>query len=386
MIAVVVAGGLLIAAVLAGVASRWARGYRRLLLQRVSVYTTVPAFTATLVLLPVQFDLEFSDALSMAGLAVSVVFGFGARSLERATSRPRIGLVIPSRVAFHVELRNGFAQSIGGIRADVYDDYLKSNHALENLADFLPSLRRTLAWRPDYLVLASPSGDLLSAEPIADQLLALTKRGGGVVFVDNVPDAALMAKLGDRVGSVTSDVRQGALLIADFLRRSTSKRDKVLVIAGPPTSAPAEIRRSVFQTELPGVEIIVENSGGWTAETAKSAAARHLRNGGHPKFIVAGNDVMAFGVIKALREAKTQGVGVIGYDGIPRALYAIADPDNPFSATVRTPPSAYGNEIAAMILADASTTRRHSGLRENVISMSPGQLIGEHNVELVLDG
>src|SRR6185437_5926874 len=91
--------------------SQLSRGRRRLITQRWSIYIGLPALTATLILLPLQLKLSFSDALALAGLALSLIFGMGARALERITSRLRIGIVIPSRVPFHNELRKGLKEA-----------------------------------------------------------------------------------------------------------------------------------------------------------------------------------------------------------------------------------------------------------------------------------
>lgn len=152
------------------------------------------------------------------------------------------------------------------------------------------------------------------------------------------------------------------------------------------------VDRQQGQLRLPNSTITVASIGAWTEQTGCSATLDFLRSNPAPKFVVAGNDVMALGVVRALREigktnrnADVKAVQVIGYDGIARALYAIAEPDNPFAATIRTPPAAYGHEIAAMILSDSRSFFEKGLLKECVIPVGQGQLVVRDNVDMFLD-
>lgn len=372
------------------VISQGARGRRRLLLQRIGVYGAIPSLTAVLVLAPMRFHLTFSDGLSVAGLALTLLFAAGASFMNRMKLRLRIGVVIPSRVPFHSELRAGLNEALRGERCDLYDDYLVTNRALENLADFLPALRRTLHWRPDYLVVCSPSVSLISSEQVAGLLTSFARRGGGIIFIDNPPADEICRQLKKRYGSVTSDVETGAKWIAQFVKTRLGPGESVLVLAGPSSSAPAEVRRKMFEIAIPDATVEVADTGAWTAESTYQSLCQRLQRGERPRFVVCGNDVMAFGVVRALREFVTHNqqrgplsVEVIGYDGIARALFAISEPSNPFCATIRTPPSAYGQEIAAMIIADARSFGQGQ-MHVACIPVGEGQLITPNNVELVL--
>jgi ABC-type sugar transport system substrate-binding protein len=373
---------------LALLVSQQFRGRRRILTQRFSVYLGLPSLTALLVLLPLSLSLSFSDGLSLAGLAISLAFGMGARALERASAKLRIGVAIPSRVPFHVALRAGLRSGLSVARLEVYDDYLINNDAIERLSEFLPALRRTLAWNPDYVIVGSPSVSLVSSDQVMRLLKDFVRRGGGVIFVDNEPEEEALTAL-RYCGSVTSDVEVGANLLAEFVGREVAPDDEILILSGPMASRPAEIRRKAFNRTLPHAHLETAEEGAWTADGAHWSAKRAFTRGLRPRVIVCGNDVMATGAIRALREfcRNEDGWGcfVVGYDGIPQALFAIAEEGNPFAATIVTPPSAYGSEMAAMILADA---RRlwygGSELCRCIIPVGEGQLATRTNVSLML--
>lgn len=394
MAVLILSAAVAVAALAALVASQIARGRRRLLTQRVAIYTALPAITAVLVLLPLQLKLTFSDGLSLAGLVLSLGFGVGARAMERMTSRLRVGVVIPSSAPFNSELRMGLTEALSPVRLDLYDDYLVTNRAVERLSEFLPGLRRTLAWRPDYLVVYSPSVPLVSTEQVLTLIREFIRKGGGVVFIDNEPTEHVRSTLGKHYGRVTSDVETGARIVADYVRSHMGHGDEVLVLSGPPASEPAVLRQKTLTDALPGATILVADTGGWTSEAAYAATMTSFAGGASLRFIVCGNDVMGFGAVKAVREVRS-GAGkdnaarteVIGYDGIARALFCIAEDGNPFAATLSTPPAAYGHEVAAMILADAQRVLRwRSVLSHNVIPVGDGQLISRYNISLVLEG
>lgn len=372
------------------VACRRLRGHRRLVLLRTCIYIGVPACSATLVLVPLEFDTTFSDALSVAGLFLSLVFGIGARVLDRLTMRARIGVVIPSRVSFHTELRIGLREGLTSVRADVYDDYLTRSQGRENLGEFVPALRRTLAWRPDYVAICSPSVALASNEAVLQLLAAFCARGGGIVFIDNEPTEEARTALGSHYGFVHADVESAARILADYVQNCMRPEDKILVLSGPPSSEPAERYRRVLEERCAAGSIAVGDPNGWTERATYDALRRHLAKGLIPRFVLCGNDVMAFGAVRAVRDTQVFGNGswpieVLGYDGIARSLFAIAEVGNPLAATVLIPPGAYGHEIAAMIIDDATRMFGRSRLSRRCIPIGEGQLIHQGNVDLILD-
>jgi DNA-binding LacI/PurR family transcriptional regulator len=384
------AAALTVLAVAALAYSPLSRGHRRLLLQRSAIFLGVPALTATLVLAPLELKTgNLADSLSLAGLAVSLLFGLGARTLDLRGIRMRLGIVIPSRAPFHKELRAGLREGLASIRAEIYDDYLIHSEAKENLSEFLPSLSRTLAWRPDYLVICSPSPSLFSDETVMRELASFHRRGGGIVFIDNPPGAAEAARIGE-FGFVRADVECAAKVLSEYVAANAKDHDTVLVLNGPPSSEPAERYRKELEARLPHALIAFGDINGWTERAACRALKKHLEQGQHPRFVLCGNDVMGFGAVRALRESQPPSGGqwtteVLGYNGIARALFAISEEMNPFSATVCLPPGTYGQQIAEMVVGDASRIFGRSRLHSRCIPIHDGQLVSADNVELYLE-
>lgn len=395
-LALCVAVGALLVALALLLASSNCLGHRRILLYRVGVLGVVPSAIATIVLLPGLLQVSVLDSLGTLSNLLGV-FGFGAtivlsmtfRNARPATWRVRVGVVIPSRVSFYSELRNGLLVGLQPVDATVVDPYLAESRPLERLSDFTPDLNAVLETRPDYLVMASPSPDVFSRNEIAQKLRRFQDRGGGLIFINNPP-------VGDDVqayksfGYVYTDLERGSQLVAEWVEANTSPASLVLVVAGPTGSAPAQRYKAALEAAIFDSRIRITDTLSWTRESALAAVLEFSELGGPiPGAIVCGNDIMAFGAVQAIRTLAESDSAwlqckVVGFDGIGRALFSISEPSNPFAATVSTPPSAYGFEIAEMIVSDSTRWLSAPKLRHHEISFSTGQLIDNTNVELML--
>jgi ABC-type sugar transport system substrate-binding protein len=383
--------------------SRQFHGPRRLGLIRFSIYLGLPSVLAVLILIPQLKNVPWSDALSAAGLLVAVVFGLWSDALGATKRGIKIGVVIPSRAPFHSELRSGLRNGLSGRPAQYIDDYLLRSEAPERLSEFMPCLRRVLAEGPDYVIVACPSLGLANSESVAQLLRPFALSGGGIIFIDNPPtelDSEIPAR---RIGSIGTDITAGAGLIARYIEQSGIDSEDVLVVGGARDSAPAQERQAVLSAYLPDATFIDPVDGGWTEAFGYRATAEHLSAGHSCRIVVCGNDTMALGACEAIRagsEDKVAQPNVIGFDGLRRALFAIAERDHPLAATILTPPSAYGEEAAAMILADLgdawlrrfwkNTIQRDrrakhiaSRLRPCVISITESQLVTSDNIATV---
>jgi len=272
-------------------------------------------------------------------------------------------------------------------RTVVHDDYMANHRAVENLATFVTCLRNTLDTKPDYLVIACPSFEVLGNDEIMTGLRTFQRRGGQLIFIDNAPSGDLSAQL-RRFGLVRADVERVAELVCDWIVGRVPQAC-IFVVSGPKTSDPALRYKRILESRFPGENLAIIDTHGWS-EAAAQLAVEGLSNSAVPDFIVCGNDVMAFGAVRAIRSnavanEKWNECRVVGYNGISRALFAIAERDNPFVATVCIPPSTYGREIAAMILRDARRWTAGTTVHEVCIPFSEGQLVDSTNIDLMLE-
>jgi inositol transport system substrate-binding protein len=128
------------------------------------------------------------------------------------------------------------------------------------------------------------------------------------------------------VGSEDAEAgRIAAQRIMDVLHGSGN----IAVIHGP-NGHSAEVQRSegIRQAlaKYPAAKIVVEQTANWDRAQALNLMENWLASGQHIDAVIAQNDEMALGALKAIEAAGKQNqIAVIGIDAIPDALKAVAD-------------------------------------------------------------
>lgn len=111
------------------------------------------------------------------------------------------------------------------------------------------------------------------------------------------------------------------------------------------------MRKEIFETALNdaggSVESIITNT--WSEQNAYEVIFKEVNKGRIFDLIICGNDDMALGAVSALYRAGLANTKVLGYDGILRAVAAVAEPSNPLVATMRIPPSTYEKRAARYV-------------------------------------
>jgi DNA-binding LacI/PurR family transcriptional regulator len=140
------------------------------------------------------------------------------------------------------------------------------------------------------------------------------KDGACVVFVDRIPTKWK----GD---SVTSDHEEGAFAATRHLIELGHKR--IATITGPLTGPSAVARLKGFERAMASARLSVPASFIQEADFNKSAGRNKahalLRMNNRPTAIFAANDLIAFGVLAALREAGLrcpEDVSLVGFDNL----------------------------------------------------------------------
>lgn len=197
-------------------------------------------------------------------------------------------------------------------------------------------LRKLLSRRSDGIV-AAPFG----LTPADVGLL----RASGVPFV--TLGAPIMGSGGDRVH--TADVDGAREVTAHLIGRGYRT---IAYIGGPETAVPTRERLEGYLAARDAAGIPHDPQrivfGDFTREAGRAAAAALLDSGNPPRAIVAGNDLIAVGVIDAARERGIQVPGelaVTGYDDIDAASLV-----SPALTTVENPAREIGRVSAQLIL------------------------------------
>lgn len=113
--------------------------------------------------------------------------------------------------------------------------------------------------------------------------------------------------------------------IADIL----NGKGNVVIIHGP-NGHSAEVQRSEgihdVLAKYPNIKVVAEQTANWDRTQALNLMENWLSSGQKIDAVLAQNDEMALGALKAIEAAGKQGqIAVIGIDAIPDALKAVAD-------------------------------------------------------------
>ncbi|RVU49357.1 LacI family DNA-binding transcriptional regulator [Rubrivivax rivuli] len=288
-------------------------------------------------------DRGISEATRERVLAVAREIGYEPHAAARMLAGGATGtvaLVVP-RMA-HLSVDAFLSQLVASINAECH------RHGLALLIESTEDegrepggfLRLVRSRRIDGLIVAN-----LRTQEIA-HLQQL--RAGGVplvVFGCQLPEAEGFHTMGD-------DTWQSARLAVDHLL-DLGHRQVAFVNYAQPEFHNVNQRERGWRAALQARGI--EPDAAWLAHADISAesgylATRRLLARGVPfTALFAGNDTIAFGALRALREAGRrvpQDVAVVGYDDIPLAPYA----DPPLSS-VRTDPAVHGRQAVQTLLA-----------------------------------
>lgn len=155
------------------------------------------------------------------------------------------------------------------------------------------------------------------------------KAGITVVNFDVKLDDKALAKAGlaDLV-FVGPDNQEGAYLAGMELARKIGTGGKVIIIEGNPGADNARMRKAGFEKAAKegGLQVLVSRTAHWEIEEANTLTTNLLTQFPDVQGIMAANDSMALGVVKALDAAGKSGkIQVVGFDNIPAIQKLIKD-------------------------------------------------------------
>jgi len=124
--------------------------------------------------------------------------------------------------------------------------------------------------------------------------------------------------------SVLCNSRAGAHEVANFL--VAGKHERIAFLRGRPGSVVSEDREAGFKEglEANGVPLFAEETGHFRFEAAYQAATKLLASRRPPDAIFAAGDIMAFGVLDAMRDrglSAPEDLSVVGFDDIRAAAW-----------------------------------------------------------------
>jgi len=230
-----------------------------------------------------------------------------------AEDKPVVGLIMKS-------LANEFFQNML-IGAEAHEekrgDYELRAVGMQNETDFesqINAVENFITQGADAIVIA-PADSRAMVRPLKRAMEA----GITVVNFDVALDADAKAQQGVELAFVGPDNRGGAKLAGDALGQALGQGGKVVIVEGNPGADNANERRMGFEDSVAefGLELLDSRTAHWETEEANTVFSNMLT--AHPDIqgVMAANDSMALGVVRALEAAGRDDIIVVGFDNIP---------------------------------------------------------------------
>lgn len=238
-----------------------------------------------------------------------------------ADDKPVVGLVMKS-------LANEFFQNMM-VGAEEHEkargDYKLVAVGMQNETDFesqINAVENFITQGVDAIVIA-PADSRAMVRPIKKAIAA----GIIVVNFDVALDAAAKEQQGLELAFVGPDNRGGAKLAGDALAQALGDGGKVVIIEGNPGADNANERRLGFEASVAefGLDLLDSRTAHWETEEANQVFSTMLTANPDIQGVMAANDSMAVGVVKALESAGRSDILVVGFDNIPAVGPMVAD-------------------------------------------------------------
>jgi ribose transport system substrate-binding protein len=285
-----------------------------------------------------------SAAAGVGGAMAGSVLGAG-RAL--ASDQPTIAWSYRDRSSpywnYIVSGGESFVESLGRNKSELVN-LINNGSSEKSLADVRSLLTRT----GGKLALAIDPNDAPNARPVVEACVAA---GAHVATIWNKTADLHPWDFGDNYVSHMSWSDEGpAEQTANILIKAMGGKGGIVGLGGIPSNNPAIERQAGLMKAMaanPGVELLDYQAADWDTQKANQIMAGFLtRFGSDIKGIFAANDVMAYGVIEALRADGMTDIPVVAYDGNLQAVEMVMRGE--LLATVSTNPYWGGGVTAAL--------------------------------------
>ncbi|WP_299777446.1 sugar ABC transporter substrate-binding protein [uncultured Roseobacter sp.] len=253
-----------------------------------------------------------------AAAATSILL---STSIAAADDKPVVGLIMKS-------LANEFFQNMlagAEAHAEKRGDYELRAVGMQNETDFesqINAVENFITQGVDAIVVA-PADSKAMVRPLKRAMEA----GIVVINFDVALDEGAKKQQGVDLAFVGPDNRGGAKMAGDALGSALGEGAKVVIIEGNPGADNATQRRLGFEDAVAEhkLNLLDSRTAHWETEEANQVFATMLTANPDIQGVMAANDSMAIGVVKALESAGRSDIKVVGFDAIPAVLPMIED-------------------------------------------------------------
>ncbi|WP_085905309.1 sugar ABC transporter substrate-binding protein [Kiloniella majae] len=260
--------------------------------------------------------MKFMKIAAAAATSIALLAGSA-----QAEDKPVVGLIMKS-------LANEFFQNmLEGAKEHEKKrgDYELRAVGMQNETDFesqINAVENFITQGVDAIVIA-PADSRAMVRPLKRAMEA----GIVVINFDVSLDAEAKKQQGVELAFVGPDNRGGAKLAGDALGELLGAGSKVVIIEGNPGADNANERRLGFEASVKDykLDLVDSRTAHWETEEANTVFSNILT--AHPDIqgVMAANDSMAIGVVKALESAGRKDITVVGFDNIPAVGPMIKD-------------------------------------------------------------
>ena len=254
-------------------------------------------------MLPSKFKMVLAVATTLLALPPAM-----------AREKPRVGIVMKS---LSNEFFKNMADTARAYQATRGDFELKAvGMKDETDVDSQVVAVESMTIQKMNIIVLAPADSRAMVAPAAKAL----KAGIMVINIDVALDEAAKKKAGLDLVFIGPDNREGARLAGDALGKVLKPGDKVVIIEGNPGADNGRQRKAGFMDSVKQYQLnlVASRSAMWGTEEANQVFSNILT--AHPdiKGVMAANDSMAVGIVKAIDAAGKSGkIKVVGFDNIP---------------------------------------------------------------------
>ncbi|MFF8864493.1 substrate-binding domain-containing protein [Streptomyces sp. NPDC015139] len=256
------------------------------------------------------------QAATYALAAVVTVAVVGATSLLHggsASTTPKMGLSLSTlNNPFFVQIRTG-AQAEAkklGVDLTVTDAQNDASQQANQLQNFTTAGQGAIIVNP------------VDSDAASNSVKAADKARIPVIAVDRGVNKASVDAL------VASDNVAGGELAAKTLAEKLGGKGRIVVLQGQAGTSAARERAAGFAQGLkayPGIQVVAQQPADFDRTKGLDVMSNLLQAHPDVQGVIAANDEMALGAIKALGSKAGRSVQVVGFDGTPDGLKAVQD-------------------------------------------------------------
>ena len=276
----------------------------------------------------------------IAGAAGSAAILTGGAPFAYAADKPKVGLVMKSLANEFFKQMQAGAEKYAAANADKFEFKAVGMKDERDFASQVDAIENFVTQKFNIIVVA-PADSKAMVTPIAKAL----KAGVKVINIDVELDSGAKKAAGIDLAFFGPDNRTGAKMAGDALAKALGEGGKVVILEGNPEADNAVQRKKGFMDAVDAgkLKVLDSKTAHWETEEANTLMTNFLTQYHDIQGVMAANDSMALGVVKALDSAgKSGSIKVVGFDNIPAVQPLIKG--GKMLATVEQ----YGAKMAAM--------------------------------------